>query len=154
MYTILIADDEPGFQSLLEMMLNRAGYRVLIAKDGKEALQLVSQHRPDLILLDHHMPQMTGSDVCQRLKADRLLRHIPVIMHSTAVSIYEHRRWREYGADAILTKPCPQSKLVAVVGHLLGISDPEPGKLARGLSTARKPIQSGRRHSTGRLTHG
>ncbi len=65
MYTILIVDDEPGFQMLLEIMLSRAGYHALLASDGQEAVQMVSQHRPDLVLLDHHMRVMTGGEVCQ-----------------------------------------------------------------------------------------
>src|SRR6478752_314416 len=78
--TILVADDESHILNVVSLKLRNAGFRVLTARDGQEALELAQQERPDLIITDYHMPQLSGLELCQRLKQDRATCNIPAIM--------------------------------------------------------------------------
>ncbi len=120
---ILIVDDETDFQALMEIILERAGYETLAAADGLEALALTRQYRPDLILADYNMPRMDGGELCQHIKSNLLLRHIPVVLQIAAGS-HLQQHWRELGADAVLLKPASRRKILELVAHLLGIEAP------------------------------
>src|SRR6476659_6762258 len=78
--TILVADDETHILNVVSLKLRNAGYRVLTARDGQEALELAQQERPDLIITDYHMPALSGLELCRRLKQDEKTRNIPAIM--------------------------------------------------------------------------
>lgn len=78
--TILLADDDPLLVKLYQTKLEKAGFAVLVARDGEEALSLVKTSKPDLILLDIIMPKITGIGVLQRLKADPQTKNIPVLV--------------------------------------------------------------------------
>ncbi len=80
--TILVADDEPSNRSLLQRRLERAGYSVVTARDGREAVDNARATLPDLILLDVMMPVMDGLEACRVIKADEATRDIPVIFLS------------------------------------------------------------------------
>ena len=80
MKRILIADDEPNIVTALEFLLERNGYEVLIARNGGAALKMIEESRPDLVLLDVMMPEMSGYEVCQRMRERSDWRHIKVIM--------------------------------------------------------------------------
>ena len=86
--TILIVDDEADVLSLLRIRLEAVGYKVLSASSGEKALELLEKNKPDLILLDLLLPRMQGEEVCQWLKSDHKLKHIPVIVltaHTTRI---------------------------------------------------------------------
>jgi CheY-like chemotaxis protein len=68
--TILVADDESHILSVVSLKLRNAGYRVLTAADGQEALDVALHERPDLLITDYHMPQLSGLELCRRLKQD------------------------------------------------------------------------------------
>ena len=100
---ILVADDEEGTLVLMTTMLTYAGFTVVAARDGLEALLRAREAAPDLALLDVMMPRMDGREVCRRLSEDPALAHVPVILESAA----EERDidWRACGAVAFLPKP-------------------------------------------------
>ena len=105
MQTVLIVDDEHSFTYLLEAILERAGYRTLVANDGYEGLELVRHTHPDLVILDENMPGIQGSEVYRQMKADPETCDIPVIMHSSAVNLRKADLMEYLRADAYLPKP-------------------------------------------------
>src|SRR5690625_4474749 len=77
--TILVVDDEQDLLDLIEYNLKKEGYHVLRAENGQDGIQIAREMKPDLVLLDIMMPQMGGIEVCQRMRSDADLRHIPII---------------------------------------------------------------------------
>ena len=118
---VLVADDEPAITTLMADMLGYAGFSVLRAHGGAEALVLARAERPDLILLDVMMPDLDGRDACRALKMDHALQHIPVILFSSADERDVH--WRGAGADAFLQKPFSIRGLPDFVRGLLRAPD-------------------------------
>ncbi|MDQ0703929.1 EAL domain-containing protein (putative c-di-GMP-specific phosphodiesterase class I)/DNA-binding NarL/FixJ family response regulator [Pseudomonas sp. W3I7] len=117
--TLLIVDDEPQVRKLLETLLQHEGYQTLTASSGEEALQLVAQQPPDLILLDIMMPGMDGYEVASQLKGDATTANIPIIM-LTALSESEARvSGLETGAEEFLSKPVEHIELWLRVRNLL-----------------------------------
>ena len=118
--TILAADDHGHVLQLIERVLGRAGYRVLTVPDGEQALRVAREERPDAVLLDVEMPKVSGIEVCRRMKADRALAGIPVLLVTAKAQEEERRRAMECGADAYLTKPFSVRVLVHEVERLVG----------------------------------
>ncbi|NWF09389.1 EAL domain-containing response regulator [Pseudomonas salomonii] len=117
--TLLIVDDEPQVRKLLETLLQHEGYQTLTASSGEEALQLVAQQPPDLILLDIMMPGMDGYEVASQLKGNAATANIPIIM-LTALSESEARiSGLETGAEEFLSKPVEHIELWLRVRNLL-----------------------------------
>lgn len=116
---ILIVDDSENIRSVLQMNFEHLGYEVLSAKDGEEALRLVSERVPDVVVLDVMMPRQNGFQVCRRLKSDPATAHIPVIFLS-AKGQKEDRFWgKDCGADEYLTKPFSAAELERIIERLL-----------------------------------
>ena len=111
--TILIVDDEPFNVEILEQELQHLGYRTLSAGDGEEALEVVANELPDLVLLDIMMPVMDGFSVCRQLKADSRTRLIPVVMLTALDGFDDRIKGIEAGADDFLTKPVNERELQA-----------------------------------------
>jgi len=119
--TILIVDDEEKNVKLMRAILAAEGYHALPALGGQEALNVVSDAPPDLILLDIMMPGINGFEVCERLKGNEETRSIPIVM-VTALKEKEHRlKAMELGADDFLTKPVDHVELLIRVKSLLRI---------------------------------
>lgn len=110
--TVLIADDEPHVLLLVVMTLRKEGYRILEAQDGAEALALARAERPDIVILDASMPELSGFQVCEALRADASLDPQPYVLMLTAAGRDDDRRRAgAVGVDAFRTKPFSPSAL-------------------------------------------
>lgn len=120
MKTILIADDEPNIVISLEYLLQREGYRVLVARDGQEALDTLRAAPPDLVLLDVMLPGVSGFDVCQKIRENPSWNGIRVLMLTAKGRDVEMSKGMALGADAYITKPFSTKDLLAQIRHHLG----------------------------------
>ena len=153
--TVLIVEDEPAQSEVLAYNLKAEGYHVITADNGEDALILVDENMPDLILLDWMMPHVSGIEVCRRLKIRPETRSIPIIMLSARSEEIDRVRGLEIGADDYVAKPYSIIELMArvraqlrrtraaAVGQLLHhediILDAETFKVSR----SEKPIKLG-----------
>ncbi len=117
--TLLIVDDEPQIRKLLETLLQHEGYQTLTAGSGEEALRLVAQQPPDLILLDIMMPGMDGYEVASQLKGDETTANIPIIMLSALSEPSARVSGLETGAEEFISKPVERVELWLRVRNLL-----------------------------------
>ena len=115
--TILICEDDENLRQLIRVVIG-AGYRVVEAGDGDEALALAGEHRPDLIVLDLMMPRMSGLDVLRRLRSDVSADGTRIVVMSAWPDSNEAAL--EAGADRFLQKPFEPDDLTAIVAELLG----------------------------------
>jgi len=118
-HKVLIADDEPNIVVSLEYLLKRAGYTVLVARDGQEAIDTLRRERPALVLLDVMMPKKSGHEVCAELRADEALRETKVLMLSAKGRDTDVGKGLGVGADAYMTKPFSTKELGQKVADLL-----------------------------------
>ena len=116
---ILTVDDETNIRRLLQVNLQRAGYRVTMACDGVEALESIRQERPDLIVLDVMMPRMDGFEVLRQLRMDTTTAELPVIMLTAKAQDADVFRGWQSGADCYLTKPFNPNELLVFVKRVL-----------------------------------
>jgi two-component system, OmpR family, response regulator ResD len=114
--TILIVDDEPTICEVVELYLRREGYNVVTASDGHQALAVVAEQRPDLIVLDLMLPGLSGLEITRQL---RLQGHIPIIMLTARTEETDRVVGLELGADDYVTKPFSPRELVARVKAVL-----------------------------------
>ena len=117
--SILIVDDEPMARTLLRLMLVRAGFNVVEAEDGYEALAKMRHEKPDAIILDVMMPGMDGFAVCDEIIRDKRLKDIPIIMLSAKTDIESRRRGLSAGAARYLIKPIAPDVLTQHVHEIL-----------------------------------
>jgi two-component system phosphate regulon response regulator PhoB len=111
--SVLIAEDESALVTLLRYNLEREGYRVLEAQDGEEALLVAAEEKPDLVLLDWMLPQLSGIEVCRRLRGRQETRNVPIIMLTARGEESDRIRGLDTGADDYLTKPFSMTELLA-----------------------------------------
>lgn len=116
---ILIAEDDADIRALVAFRLERAGYEVVAAEDGEEALALIAERKPDLALLDVMMPKLDGLEVTRRLRADEATKRIPVILLTARVQESDIARGLEAGADDYIKKPFSPQELRARVEAVL-----------------------------------
>ena len=112
---VLVVDDEPAQRELLVYNLTAAGYRVATAADGEEALLMVAEDLPDVILLDWMLPRLSGIEVCRQLKARPETRACAIIMVSARTEESDRVRGLETGADDYIVKPYSTNELLARV---------------------------------------
>jgi CheY-like chemotaxis protein len=120
MARILIAEDEPDIRELVAFTLRFAGHEVVATSNGEEALHKASEYIPDIILMDVRMPRMTGYDACRAMKADPLLKNIPVVFLSAKGQDSEIQTGLEAGAEEYLLKPFAPDQLTERVKVILG----------------------------------
>lgn len=112
---VLIVDDEPAQRALLSYNLEASGFRVATAADGEEALLLVAEEQPDVILLDWMLPRLSGIEVCRQIKSRPTMRDAAVIMVSARSEEVDRIRGLETGADDYIVKPYSVNELLARV---------------------------------------
>jgi PAS domain S-box-containing protein len=124
--TILVADDDPDLLLLTTQILRRAGYEVLEASTGKECLEAVRAHHPDIVLLDVMLPDMAGTEVCTQIKTDEALQGIFVILMSgVQVSSDSQADGLNVGADGYIIKPIANKELLARIQSMVRIKRAE-----------------------------
>src|SRR6476659_8062527 len=107
---VLVVDDQPANIRLLDAVLSPRGYRVLTATSGEQALEILREEQPHVVLLDIMMPGMDGYEVCRRIREHPGTAYLPVVM-ITASDRQEKTRAIEAGADDFITKPFDQAEL-------------------------------------------
>jgi DNA-binding response OmpR family regulator len=119
--TVLAADDNEDILALVAFRLERAGYRVLQARDGDEALRMAIDRRPDMVILDLMMPRLDGYEVTRRIRAadDEATRRMPVMLLTARAQEADVSRGFEAGADDYLRKPFSPQELLARVQAML-----------------------------------
>jgi len=117
--SVLIADDEPNIVISLEFLLEQAGYRIRVAHDGQEALEAIQRQPPDLVLLDVMMPNLSGYDLCQRIRENPAWQHMRIVMLTAKGREVEVSKGLALGADAYITKPFSTQELLVQVRGLL-----------------------------------
>ena len=120
---LLVVDDTPKNVKLLADILTARGYNVVTAASGAEALSQVEAERPDLVLLDVVMPEMSGYEVCRKLRSNPATQLLPVVMVTALDPGEERIKGIEAGADDFLTKPINQAELLARVKSLIRIKE-------------------------------
>ncbi|MBI4284818.1 MAG: response regulator [Chloroflexi bacterium] len=116
---ILIAEDSPTQAMQLKYILEEAGYRVAMASDGREALALIRQRRPTLVITDIIMPEMDGYQLCEQIKSDAALRDTPVIVLTALSDAEDVIRAVKCGTDSFITKPYDEKYLVSTIQNIL-----------------------------------
>jgi len=117
--TILIVDDTPDIIKLLDFLLKKMGYSVVSALTGQQALDQIRLQIPDLVLLDFHLPDLSGVDICKALKADPAFMHIPVILMSASSDESVRKHQAEAQADGFLMKPFLRKDLEKLTAEFL-----------------------------------
>ncbi len=118
---VLVVDDDPGALYTIETLLTPESYEIAFATNGSEALIQLEEYQPDLILLDVMMPDITGLEVCQQLKADDKWKHIPIILVTALNGRADLVRGLDCGADEFIAKPVNGPELRARVRSMLRI---------------------------------
>jgi two-component system phosphate regulon response regulator PhoB len=116
---VLIVEDEPSLATLLRYNMEKEGYRVAEANDGEEALVLVQEEMPQLIILDWMLPRVSGIEVCRRLRAKVETKNIPIVMLTARGEDADRVRGLDTGADDYLTKPFSMTELLARIRAVL-----------------------------------
>lgn len=111
--TILYVEDERSLHGLVDFWLTEAGFRVQLALDGAEALEMIRADPPDLVITDAMMPNLSGDELVETMKSDPDLVHIPIVMATAAASPLRVQRMLERGCVAVLGKPLDESSFVA-----------------------------------------
>ena len=115
----LIADDDADIRDLLSLAVGRTGAQTVLAEDGREAVRLLQDLSPDVILLDVQMPGLSGIEVCWWIRRQRHLVHVPVVLVSSRTSPFEIDAGLLAGANHYVTKPFSPAHIMAVVAQLL-----------------------------------
>lgn len=110
---VLYAEDEVGLHGLVGFWLTEAGFDVRFALDGVAALRMIREQRPDLLITDAMMPEMSGDELVAEIKSDPGLASLPIVMATAAASPLRIQRMKERGCFAVLGKPLDEASFVA-----------------------------------------
>jgi two-component system phosphate regulon response regulator PhoB len=153
--SVLVAEDESALITLLRYNLEREGYRVLEARDGEEAILIASEENPDVVLLDWMLPQLSGIEVCRRLRGRQETRNVPIIMLTARGEETDRIRGLDTGADDYITKPFSMTELLArlravvrrvrpaLAGDTVRIGDIEMDRAAHRVRRSGKEVHLG-----------
>ncbi|MEK6777951.1 MAG: response regulator [bacterium] len=118
-YRVLAVDDEDHILQLVHFVLSRSGYDCIITRSGIDALKIIEQGTPDLLILDINMPEINGLEICEQIKKNIFLSRIPILMLSAMTNVEDRVHGLEAGADDYLCKPFDNRELVARVHALI-----------------------------------
>ncbi|THD67183.1 phosphate regulon transcriptional regulator PhoB [Phenylobacterium sp.] len=116
---VLVVEDEDSLATLLQYNLQKEGYEVALAGDGEEALLLVDERLPDLVVLDWMLPKVSGIEVCRRLRQRNETRNVPIIMLTARGEETDRVRGLDTGADDYVVKPFSMTELTARIRAVL-----------------------------------
>lgn len=116
---VLVIDDSNTIRRSAEMFLRQAGFEVILAEDGFDALAKISDHSPRVIFVDIMMPRLDGYQTCALIKQNPKLKSTPVIMLSSKDGVFDRARGRLAGSDRYLTKPFTKEALIETVNEYL-----------------------------------
>ena len=118
--TVLIVEDNELNLKLFNDLLEAFGYRTVKTKDGRQALPLAREHRPDLILVDIQLPEISGLEITDRLKKDPLLKSIPVVAVTAFAMRGDEQKILAAGCDAYLSKPISVTTFLETIRRFIG----------------------------------
>jgi twitching motility two-component system response regulator PilG len=121
---VLVIDDSNTIRRSAEMFLRQAGFDVILAEDGFDALAKISDHQPRVIFVDIMMPRLDGYQTCALIKQNPALKATPVIMLSSKDGVFDRARGRLAGSDRYLTKPFTKEALIDAVNEYVGPAAP------------------------------
>ncbi|HSG74848.1 MAG TPA: response regulator [Burkholderiales bacterium] len=121
---VLVIDDSNTIRRSAEMFLRQAGFEVILAEDGFDALAKISDHQPKVIFVDIMMPRLDGYQTCALIKQNPKLKATPVIMLSSKDGVFDRARGRLAGSDRYLTKPFTKEALIDTVNQYLKPATP------------------------------
>jgi len=119
---VLVIDDSNTIRRSAEMFLRQAGFEVILAEDGFDALAKISDHHPKVIFVDIMMPRLDGYQTCALIKQNPNLKSTPVIMLSSKDGVFDRARGRLAGSDRYLTKPFTKEALIETVNDYINPS--------------------------------
>ncbi|MCK5285022.1 MAG: response regulator [Alphaproteobacteria bacterium] len=125
---VLIVEDNELNMKLFRDLLEAHGIDTIETKDGKNVLDMAREHKPDLILMDIQLPEISGLDVTKWLKEDEELKEIPVIAITAFAMKGDEQKIREGGCEDYISKPISVGKFLDVVNYYLGLDNPEQNK--------------------------
>ncbi len=115
--TVLIVEDNELNMKLFQDLLEAHGYATLLTKDGRQALQMARDHRPDLIIMDIQLPEVSGLEVTSWIKNDEDIKHIPIIAVTAFAMKGDEEKMREGGCEAYIAKPISVTQFIETVKH-------------------------------------
>ncbi len=118
--TILVIDDQPFFTTMLHNVLEQQGFHVLVANSGPDGLKSAKEHTPDVILLDIEMPGLDGFAVCERLRKDDAVKHIPIVILTATNNPKLNDRAFKAGADIVTLKVLSTERLINMIRLAMG----------------------------------
>jgi len=117
---VMIIDDSKTIRRTAETLLTKAGFDVITATDGFEALSVIADNKPDIIFVDIMMPRLDGYQTCALIKNNKEFKKTPVIMLSSKDSLFDRARGRVVGSDQYLTKPFTKDELLGAIKEFAG----------------------------------
>jgi chemosensory pili system protein ChpA (sensor histidine kinase/response regulator) len=132
---VLIVDDSLTVRKITSRLLVREGFKVATAKDGVDALQVLAEQLPDVILLDIEMPRMDGFEFAKTMKGDAKSLHIPIIMITSRTADKHRNRAAELGVDAFLGKPYQEDELLQALRDAVDVGIEERGSRIEGTTS-------------------
>lgn len=130
---VVLVDDSISVRKFVGRMLEKAGYRVRLAADGLEALEIIAETRCDLVVTDLEMPRTNGYELLSHLRNDPEKRGVPVMVVTSRAGAKHRERAMKEGASAFLTKPVQEDHFIAAVGRLIGVSSPSAAAEAKAV---------------------
>jgi DNA-binding response OmpR family regulator len=119
MSKVVVIDDEPFILMMIEDKLKKAGINVVTLRESRDALSVIRKERPDLVILDWMMPEMSGIDICRMVKADAELREIPVFLLTAKGQDADRQIGLQCGASMYITKPFSPKALLEIVSKAI-----------------------------------